>query len=500
MKNYALYKLIRNTEKLKEKRNPMFEKNKMMKFLGIFMFLYYAAILLLLGVLMPSALGDIYNGVASFHVLDGFFIYFLVVDFWCRFILQETPARAAKPYSLLPIRRSFLMKTYLLKAGLSWGNTFWGFFLIPFGLLGICILMGWGAFIGWLLGWWLLFVANGYAYLFCRALCLKHFAWFLLPLAAHVGVICLMLLPEKNVLDMPCTEFLYAFAQWEIWPWLVMAAVTGILFWANFALQSRMVYNEIAKKEDVELKHTTQLNFLNRYGALGEYLKLEMKSRLRNKSIRSSTLVALGLILFFCSMQYFTDVYDGTFMKSFLMLYNYVCLGMMTLISIMCHEGNYIDGLMSRRESILQLLKAKYYFNLVLLLFPLLLVTPLIFIGKISLWMNLGYLFFTAGVLYPIMFQMAVYNKESLPLNDKMTRAKQGGMMQQILSLVLLFFPIGVEKISVLCFGEVWGYIVLIVMGLIGILTEKWWMQNIYVRFMQRRYINMEGFRASRGA
>ncbi len=219
MKKYTLYKLLRTNESLKDERHPMFEKNKFMKFLGIFMFLYYAALLLLLGVVLPAGLSDIYNGVASFHVLDGVFIYLLIFDFWTRFILQETPAQQARPYSLLPIRRSFLMNVYLIRAGLSWGNLFWGFLLLPFGLLSVSILMGWGAFFGWLLGWWLLIVANAYAYLFVRALCNKHLAWVLLPAAIHGGIVCLMLLPEQNVLDMPCTEFLYGFALWEIWPW-----------------------------------------------------------------------------------------------------------------------------------------------------------------------------------------------------------------------------------------------------------------------------------------
>jgi hypothetical protein len=76
-----------------------------------------------------------------------------------------------------------------------------------------------------------------------------------------------------------------------------------------------------------------------------------------------SFLVGLGLMIALSSIMYFSDVYDNSFMRSFICLYNYIILGMMTLVTIMCYEGNYIDGLMSRRESILQLLTAKYYFN-----------------------------------------------------------------------------------------------------------------------------------------
>ena len=172
----------------------------------------------------------------------------------------------------------------------------------------------------------------------------------------------------------------------------------------------------------------------------------------------------------------------------------------MTLTTIMCYEGNYFDGLMSRRDSIYDLLRAKFYFNSMLLIFPFVFIMPLMFIGKISVWMNLGYMLFTIGVLYPCMFQLAVYNKNTLPLNVKLANSNSGTMMQSIISIVALFLPIAIERLSVLLLGPVWGYIPLIMLGLIGLATHRVWLRNIYHRLMLRRYENMEGFRASRNS
>ena len=340
-------------------------------------------------------------------------------------------------------------------------------------------------------------MADGYAYLFVRSLCIKHLAWIILPIIIHGALLFAMFWPDQNVLDMPCTQLMYGFALWHLWPFLLMAAVLALLYWVNYKLQMSMVYNEVAKKEEVEMKHTTQMNFLNRYGALGEYLKLEMKMRLRNKTVRLQFLTLLSMMVLLSSILYFTDIYDNGFMKSFICLYDYVGLGMTMLISIMCHEGNYIDGLMSRRESILQLLYAKFYFNSAVLLVPFCLLIPLMAIGKISVWMNLGYLFFTAGVLYPICFQMAVYNKETLPLNQKLT-SRQGNWIQQVTSIVMLFLPIAVEKLFTLLLGNPWGFVMLALLGVAGLSAHKWWLRTIYNRFMLRRYVNMDGFRASR--
>ena len=41
-------------------------------------------------------------------------------------------------------------------------------------------------------------------------------------------------------------------------------------------------------------------------------------------------------------------------------------------------------------------------------------------------------------------------------------------------------------------------FIMLALLGVVGLSLHGWWLRNIYQRFMLRRYTNMEGFRASR--
>ena len=493
-----LYKLLKQTESLKDKRHPMFERNRFMKFLMFFMVAYYAALLLIMGVSLGAGMRTEHS--AAFHQLDGGFFYILIIDFWMRFTMQETPAQKMKNYALLPIRRSFLMKSYLFRTIFTWGNAYWGFFLVPFGLISIVPLMGWWAFLGWLLGYWLLIVVNSLGYLFTRALCMKHMLWFLAPLALHTALVCACVIPDHNIFRVPAILFMYGFAQWSFLSFLIVGVAIFLALWANYRLQMGMVHDEVAKKEEVSMKRVSQFNYLSRYGAMGEYLKLEIKQRMRNKQVRMQFFVGIGLITFFSLMLYFTDMYNGGFMRSFICLYDYVIMGATTLITIMCYEGNYIDGLMSRRETIYDLLRAKFYFNSAILLIPFLMITPLMINGKISVWMSLGYMFFTMGVLYPCVFQMAVYNKNTLPMNAKLSNGSQGTMMQSIISIVILFLPIAMEKLSILLLGPQWGYLPLILLGIIGIATHRLWLRNIYSRFMACRYENMEGFRASRNA
>ncbi len=498
MNKWKLYRLLRRQEQLKDERNPMFDKNRFMKFLGVFMWLYYAAILVFLGVMLPMGMSGAYNGVAAFHVLDGGLVYVLIADFWARAFLVESPSQRIRPYTLLPIPRSFLLHIHMVRSGFSLGTLYWMFMLVPFGLLAVHPLLGWGGLLGWLVGWWLLCVIDSFLYLMVRTLCLRHWAWWLLPVAVHVGVLCLMLVPGRNCLDMPCTQLLYAFALGHAWAFVLAAAVIALLYWACYRLQGLVAYSEISKEETTTVKSTTQFNFLNRYGQLGEYLKLEVKLRLRNKSLRYQLIMAVVAVLLLSGILFFTEIYDAPFMKSFICLYDYLVPSTITLVCIMCHEGNYIDCLMSRRNSIYQLLRAKYVFNACMTVFPALLLIPLMVTGKISVWMNLGYMLFTQGVVVPLLFQLAIFNNNTLPLNTKLTGSKQGNTTQQIVSIVALFLPIGIENLGRLVLGPVWGYAPMILMGVAGIASMPLWLRSTYRHMMARRYANMENFRATR--
>lgn len=498
MNKWKLYRLLRRQEQLRDERNPMFDKNRFMKFLGVFMWLYYAAILIFLGVMLPMGMSGAYNGVAAFHVLDGGLVYVLIADFWARAFLVESPSQRIRPYTLLPIPRSFLLHVHMVRSGFSLGTLYWMFMLVPFGLLAVYPLLGWRGLLCWLLGWWLLCVIDSFLYLMVRTLCMRHWAWWLLPAAVHVGLLCLMLVPDRNCLDMPCTQLLYAFALGHAWAFVLAAAVIALLYWACYRLQGLVVYSEINKEETTTVKSATQFNFLNRYGQLGEYLKLEVKLRLRNKTLRYQLIMAVVAVLLLSGILFFTEIYDAPFMKSFICLYDYLVPSTITLVCIMCHEGNYIDGLMSRRNSIYQLLRAKYVFNACMTVFPALLLIPLMVTGKISVWMNLGYMLFTQGVVVPLLFQLAIFNNNTLPLNTKLMGSKQGNTTQQIVSIVALFLPIGIENLGRLALGPAWGYAPMILMGVAGIASMPLWLRSTYRRMMIRRYTNMENFRATR--
>jgi membrane-anchored protein YejM (alkaline phosphatase superfamily) len=130
---------------------------------------------------------------------------------------------------------------------------------------------------------------------------------------------------------------------------------------------------------------------------------------------------------------------------------------------------------------------------------PFLITLVPVFMGKFSLIMVLAYLFTVTGPIYFLLFQMAIYNKQTLPLNEKLTGKNQmENKWQIIVSMTTMFAPVIIISLLQLVFSANVAYWILFLSGLAITLTEPYWLRSIYRRMMLRRYENLEGFHASR--
>jgi hypothetical protein len=206
------------------------------------------------------------------------------------------------------------------------------------------------------------------------------------------------------------------------------------------------------------------------------------------------------MMLFFIAISYFSDIYDEQMMKNFVCGYCYMVMGLINLAQVMTYEGNYLDGLMARKEIIYNLLRAKYYFNCLLTLIPFLLMMVLVFKGKLPIMKSVGYYLFTIGPTFCLVMQLAVFNKKTMPLNSSAMKTNKGNSVAQgLLTSIAMFLPCMVGTACEDFLPEGIGYYVLAAVGLVFVIFHEWWLKNIYRRFMKRRYANMEGFRSTRG-
>ena len=494
-----LYKIIKQNQKLAEKRNPAFDTNRFAKFLIYFMIVYWAAIFLFLGVSLPFMFEGLVPNMEPYHIMNQGFIYVMLADFLIRFMAQPSVSQEIKPYLLMPVKRKKLISILLLKSGLDSYNFMWFFVYVPFAFLTVIRFYGFGGMSLYLIGIWLIFVFNNYWYLLCKLLLGEKTLWLLLPTAVFGALGAAEFLLDGLPISRFTMDLGEGFIEGNPLSFLFVLACIGVMFLINLKLQQRMIYNELSKKEDTKIKRVSEYKFLDKYGEVGEYLRLELKLIARNKTVKTQFRMGIIVMLGFSFALAFTDVYDGSYMTSFICLYNYAVLPIMTLGQVMSFEGNYIDGLMSRKESIFNLLRAKYYLTTLIILVPFLIMMFPIAKGKITLLAAIAYLIFVAGFVFFMLLQLAVYNTRTLPLNSNLMKSnKSSNWIQGLVTGCAFMLPLLIDKLLSALLQEEVAHIILILIGLGFIATHNLWIKNIYKRFMKHRYKNMEEFRASR--
>ena len=491
-----LFLELRRHARLADKRHPMYEKSRFTRFWMYFMAVFWAGYLIFIGTTFALGLAD--APTEPYHILNSGLAFVLAVDFLMRFPFQRTPTQEVKPYLLLPVRRNRLIDFLLIRSGLSGFNFIWLFMFLPFALLTVTKFYGLWGVLTYCVGIWLLMMLNNYWYLLCRTLLGERIWWVLLPLAVYGGLGVGMFLPDDSPVFDWFLELGEGFITGNALVFLGVLLAIALMWLIDSRVIRRLIYSELNKTEDttVEVKKLSEYKFLDRYGMTGEYMRLELKLMLRNKVCRKSLISIVVVILLFSAMISFTDVYR---LNDFWVMYNYVIVSLLAFSTLMGYEGNYMDGLMTRRESIFALLRAKYVlYNLVLLL-PLLLMLPGVVTGKLSLLQIVAWGMFTAGGVNFGFFQLAVYNNRTVDLNAKMTSRNNAGTgLQQLASFGAFALPWVVYLPLQVLFDATVAYWGLIVLGLAFILTSRLWIGNVYKRLMRRRYQNMEGFRDSR--
>ena len=427
--------------------------------------------------------------------------FMMLLDFGSRFVTQQTPMMLVKPYLLTPISKYTAIECFLIGQLLDWGNLVWMTLFLPYVFIVWCGGIGTWAALGLLFLLHLMVLVNSQWYLLVRTLVNQNVLWWIVPILFYGSCILPFFILSDAQIDKMMDEvedFLSA-DTFLWWTFVVYVVLFVVFFCVNRYMQMHLIYDEISKTEKTKLKHVSEFQSLNRFGQIGEYLKLEIKSTMRNKAIRSRFIQGVCFITFFSLMIAFTNVYSSSFERNFWCLYAFVFFGAVNLTKVMCPEGNYIDLLMVHEENILTLLRAKYYYYCAVLILPLIFCMIPVFTGKYSIMMVLAYLFTVTGPVYLLLFQMAVFNKTALPLNDKITGKNQmENKWQGIASMVAMFVPVIMVFVLQIFFDEITSYWILFLIGVAITATETYWMRDIYRRMMLRRYENLEGFHATR--
>ena len=128
-------------------------------------------------------------------------------------------------------------------------------------------------------------VLNNYWYLLCKMLLNEKTVYLLLPLAVYSLLAIAEFIPEGNPISTFTMNLGEGFIEGSLPAYLSVIILILLMIFINRTLQIRLLYSEISKVEDTKIKHVSEYKFLDRYGEIGEYIRLELKLYLRKDTV-----------------------------------------------------------------------------------------------------------------------------------------------------------------------------------------------------------------------
>ena len=146
-----LYPILRNHQKLSERRSPMLNQGKVAKLMAYlmlgFLIMYLIGISISLALIAMDA-----RSMTAYEFMYASLPFVMTLDFFARFMLQQTPSQQVKPYVLLPIPRYTCIDFFIIRSLISYGNLVLMFLYVPFALMAVVFAEGIGLTILFLLG------------------------------------------------------------------------------------------------------------------------------------------------------------------------------------------------------------------------------------------------------------------------------------------------------------------------------------------------------------
>ena len=426
---------------------------------------------------------------------------FLFIDYLFRYTTDHRLLMHIRPYLLLPLPKHSYTDYLILRQLIVFKNVNLLFICIPFGIKTLIPELGASAMIGYTAGLYLLLLINGQFFQFTQVLTARGLWYWLVPILTYLFIAIIpIFFPSPQSYLQRWAEIGNAMIRGEVWIYAIkVLLLIGMILLNRNVLEHRILQEQYTAAPVKHDKNSINLTFFNRFNQIGEYLKIEVWGILRNKRLRLIFFFNTFGIFIFSLITAFDPESDMVKINGFV-YYSFIIYGLSSLSRIMCYEGNYYECLLMQRNSIQNLLLAKYYFYTALLLIPLLVFLPVALIGKISFWTILSYALFAAGVAYRILFQMAVYNKVTFSMQATHTgKNANTNYIQLIVTIITIISPFPIAALGTWWLNQpILTNTTLSLLGIIFITTHRRWISSISRKMKDNQYEQLEGFQKSR--
>jgi len=447
--------------------------------------LYFIANALVLGFLLDDIAIELIPTENVWTTVNRGLFYYLLIDVLIRFWFQSFPITDIATYLLLPIPRRRIYHFVLLRSIPNFFNLLPCCLFLPYAFSYLAEAYSASTVAAFLILLSGIVLTNHFlAFFLKRNFNVKPLYTFLLLLAA--GLLFYLDVQTKGMVSIPFAQLIDPIRSMLLLAFipLLLAALVYLLLLNRFQHYSYL--DALVSGESSSFGNEQSFSFLEKYGRIGELIRLDLRLILRNKRPRTMLLIGAIFIMYPLLMDSLLENTVATvFIGSLVTAYMALQYGQFT----MAWESSFFDLLIGSPVSMREWYQAKYYLFSIMILLTLALCSAYALIEPAVLPIFIACALFNIGVLnWGLLFlstrngrkidadRSAFFNYEGVNLNQFIV------VVPAMFSATLLFA--GLEVIL----GTVAALTVLGSIGLIGIIFRERMIDLITDEFMRRKY------------
>ncbi|MEJ2006278.1 MAG: DUF5687 family protein, partial [Cyclobacteriaceae bacterium] len=459
---------------LQFRRSPSFSRE-----VGVTILIGVMAVFVTLGVIalaliFPRMIADL-AGEDSINLVNKAVIYYFILEFIMRYLIQKVPALDIEPYLTLPISRKKISLFLLIRSFFSLFNIYPVILITPLAVQMIAPEFGAIPSIAWMLG--ILCISWSIHFLqlmFKNKYEDKPWIWIFL-----IGAAALNYASDYWFgfdLLKPFSDFLISIIHSPLLSLIPFGLLILTVFRTYIFLTENLYLDEITVRGKNEReRYSGRLEFLTRRGLPEVFMLQEIRLILRHKRTRSVIILSLladspGIFVF-----------AGIFMSViFTINYGQFFWGWNT---------NQLDFFFSRPIMLKTWITSRYRLLVMSAVVSTLLCLPYLYFG----WEVLLTLFccslFNIGVNIPLMMRLAMWQPKPIDLNRGSFMNYQGtGLAQWIMGIPLIALPFLVYLPVKFVFGYIAGILAIGLSGLISFMFRDYILSLLVNRLRKYKY------------
>ena len=413
-------------------RSTRFDGNLVLKIVFASYLFYVCSLIFSLGVNFAGILYKFQPLEDPVKLFNGYLFYLIPIDFLLRFLFQKNNFRLANSYMHLPVNRGKIIFYIMAIKLFNIFNLFLILFVFPFSWINILPEYGWLSFILYLLTFLCIMIFMTYFTFLLKNLSYNKYSFVFVPVLWFMLAFILKLICRTD----PGVITAGLFSDILTGNYLIIISIVliiGSLILLNISLVKNLIYNTVGEngRQKINFRIPAK-SILNKTG--NSYIVLEISLLLRNRRIRSLSIIVVYLIIltyFVFLLKPIKDIF--TIFVWYLFLSG--VWGYTYLQFAFSYESSFFDFISTLNFDFNRYIKTKYVFILIISILTISSVLPVIIIKNHDLHAIMTAFLFNIGFGNFLVFLTATFNKDRIDLNNSLIFNYQGINLIQLFSI-----------------------------------------------------------------